>query len=151
MMWRKENSWPYRDSDPSVVHALANSYTDWAIPASWEKDSCINNKLNGMSVNKKNRYCQYSVNRFCSWSKWDEYFLCMSGSFRILHKLLHLLLRFHWDMEGTRKGGDLFSGISQPFCSRRTMKTFNQDNSSWAGLKIWYLLTASGSEPTHTF
>jgi hypothetical protein len=37
--WRKENSWPYRDSnsDPSVVQPVAIRYTDWAISApSWK-------------------------------------------------------------------------------------------------------------------
>jgi hypothetical protein len=35
MTWRRENSWPYRDSksDPSVVQPVASRYTDWAIPA----------------------------------------------------------------------------------------------------------------------
>jgi hypothetical protein len=35
MMLRKENSWPYRDSnsDPSVVQPVAGRYTDYAIPA----------------------------------------------------------------------------------------------------------------------
>jgi hypothetical protein len=34
--WRRENSWPYRDSnpDPSVVQPVASRCTDWAIPAS---------------------------------------------------------------------------------------------------------------------
>jgi hypothetical protein len=34
-MWRRENSWPYRDSksDPSVVQRVASRYIDWAIPA----------------------------------------------------------------------------------------------------------------------
>jgi hypothetical protein len=33
--WRRENSWPYRDSnsDPSVFQPVASRYTDWAIPA----------------------------------------------------------------------------------------------------------------------
>jgi hypothetical protein len=32
--WRRENSWPYRDSnsDPSVVQPVASSCTDYAIP-----------------------------------------------------------------------------------------------------------------------
>jgi hypothetical protein len=35
MIWRRENSWPYRDwnSDPSVVQPVASRYTDCAIPA----------------------------------------------------------------------------------------------------------------------
>jgi hypothetical protein len=34
-MWRRENSWPYRDSnsDPSVVEPVANHYTKYASPA----------------------------------------------------------------------------------------------------------------------
>jgi hypothetical protein len=32
--WRRENSWPYRDSntDPSAVQPVASLCTDWAIP-----------------------------------------------------------------------------------------------------------------------
>jgi hypothetical protein len=36
MIWRTENSWPYRDSnsDPSIVQPVASRYTDYAIPNS---------------------------------------------------------------------------------------------------------------------
>jgi hypothetical protein len=32
--WRRENSWPYRDSnsDPSLVQPVASRYNDYAIP-----------------------------------------------------------------------------------------------------------------------
>jgi hypothetical protein len=35
MTWRRENSWPYRDSnsDSSVVQPVASRYTDYAISA----------------------------------------------------------------------------------------------------------------------
>jgi hypothetical protein len=35
--WRRENSWPDRDSnsDPSVVQPAASRYTDYTIPAPW--------------------------------------------------------------------------------------------------------------------
>jgi hypothetical protein len=32
-LWRRENSWAYRASDPSVVQTIASRYTDYAIPA----------------------------------------------------------------------------------------------------------------------
>jgi hypothetical protein len=31
--WRRENSWPYRDSNFSVAQPVASRYTDYAIPA----------------------------------------------------------------------------------------------------------------------
>jgi hypothetical protein len=33
MTWRRENSWPYRDSnsDPLVVQLVASCYTDYAV------------------------------------------------------------------------------------------------------------------------
>jgi hypothetical protein len=40
MIWRRENSWPYRDSnsDPSVVQPIVSRYSDYAIPAHKKKD-----------------------------------------------------------------------------------------------------------------
>jgi hypothetical protein len=34
-MWRRENSWPYQDSnsDPSVIQPVGSRYTNYAIPA----------------------------------------------------------------------------------------------------------------------
>jgi hypothetical protein len=32
--WRRENSWPYRDSNSDVVQPVTSRYTDWAVPAS---------------------------------------------------------------------------------------------------------------------
>jgi hypothetical protein len=39
-MWRRENSWPYRESnsDPSVIQSVASRYPDYVIPA----PECIN-------------------------------------------------------------------------------------------------------------
>jgi hypothetical protein len=40
--WRRENSWPYRDSnsDSSVSQPVVSRYTDWAIPApTWKRSN----------------------------------------------------------------------------------------------------------------
>jgi hypothetical protein len=45
--WRRENSWPYRDSnsDASVIQPVVSSYTDCSVPARHVKGSSINKRL----------------------------------------------------------------------------------------------------------
>jgi hypothetical protein len=62
--WRKENSWPYWDSnsDPSVVHHVANRYTDYAMGGGDSRDiQVINSRKNAIFLDVTP--CKYCVNR----------------------------------------------------------------------------------------
>jgi hypothetical protein len=71
-LWRKENSWPYRNSksDLSVFQPVASCYTDWAIPA-----------LKTLS-NPRRRECG-------SWRKFNDFSVCQNIAIKCSALFIH--------------------------------------------------------------